>query len=117
MKESRFILRILNKSVKLPKRIKHREEPLTKEIHCQVTSRVYRSSLHTAILVAIASGMRIGEIVQLKISDIDFESRPTKIRIRADTTKTKQSRETFLTNEATKGFERLSYCIFCLEGR
>jgi integrase len=91
-------------SVKLPKKLRHREEPLTKEILVRLL-RVVPIKIQTAILVAIASGMRIGELVQLKISDIDFDSRPTKIRIRAETTKTKEARETFLTNEATKALK------------
>jgi len=91
-------------SVKLPKKLRHREEPLTKEILVRLL-RVVPIKIQTAILVAIASGMRVGELVQLQISDIDFESKPTKIRIRAETTKTKETRETFLTNEATKALK------------
>lgn len=90
--------------VKTPKNLRHREEPLTKEILVRLL-RVVPLKLQTAILVATASGMRIGELVQLKISDIDFESKPTTIHLRAETTKTRQARETFLTNEATKALK------------
>src|SRR6185312_3175881 len=90
--------------VKLPKKLRHREEPLTKEILVRLL-HVVPLKIQTAILVAIASGMRIGEMVQLTISDIDFESKPTKIHIRAETTKTKETRETYLTNEATKALK------------
>jgi len=86
--------------VKIPKDVITREEPLTKEIITRLLRNV-PAKLQTIILVAIASGMRIGEIVQIKISDIDFSTKPTKIRIRAKTTKTRESRETFLTGEAT----------------
>lgn len=90
--------------VKLPKKIRHREEPLTKDILVRLLHNV-PPKLQTAILVSVSSGMRIGELVQLTISDIDFESKPTKIRIRAATTKTKESRETYLTSEATKSLK------------
>lgn len=90
--------------VKLPKKLRHREEPLTKDILIRLLHNV-PPKLQTAILVAVASGMRIGELVQLTISDIDFESKPTKIRIRAEITKTKESRETYLTSEATKSLK------------
>lgn len=90
----------VKQQVKLPKTLKHREEPLTKEILVRLL-RIVPLKIQTAILVASASGMRIGELVQLQISDIDFESRPTTIHIRAETTKTRQARETFLTTEAT----------------
>jgi len=86
--------------VRIPKDIKTREAPLTKEILVRLL-RNLPPKLQAVILVAIASGMRIGEIVQLRLSDIDFESNPTKILIRAVMTKTRESRETFLTSEAT----------------
>ncbi len=90
--------------VKIPKAIRTREEPLTKEIILRVLNNT-PPKLRTIILVAASTGMRIGEIIQLKISDIDFESKPTRIRIRGETTKTRESREAFLTSEATKALK------------
>ena len=58
-------------SVRLPKRIQQREEPLTKEIILRLLNNV-PAKLRTIILVTSASGMRIGETIQLKLSDIDF---------------------------------------------
>lgn len=91
-------------SVKLPKKVRQREEPLTKDILVRLL-RNLPPKIQTAVLVATASGMRIGEIVQLKISNVDFDSKPTKIRIRAEITKTKESRETYLTSEATQALK------------
>lgn len=87
-------------SVRLPKNIRQREEPLTKATIVRVLKHL-PLKLQTVVIVLCASGMRIGELVQLKLSDIDFDTTPTMIRIRAETTKTRQSRETFLTGEAT----------------
>ena len=87
--------------IKLPKKHRIREQSLTKELIVRIL-RILPLKLQTVILVAIASGMRIGEIVELKISDIDFETKPTTINIRAETTKTREARETFLTQEATQ---------------
>lgn len=87
--------------VKMPKMSRQREEPLTKEMIVRLL-RVLPIKLQAAVLFACASGVRIGELVQLRISDIDFDSRPARIMIRAGTTKTKESRETYLTEEATK---------------
>ena len=92
------------RSVRLPRKIRQREEPLTKEILVRLL-RNLPTKLQTAVLVATASGMRIGELVQLRISDIDFDSKPTKIRIRAEITKTKESRETYLTDEVTRALK------------
>ncbi len=59
------------------------------------------TKLQTSILVCASSGLRIGELVQLKLSDIDFECNPTKLSIRAEIAKGSMSRETFITSEAT----------------
>lgn len=90
--------------VKLPKPRRHREEPLTKELILRLLHNI-PPRLQTVILVLVASGMRIGELVNLKISDVDFSSKPTKIRIRAEITKTRESRDTFLTEEATNSLK------------
>lgn len=82
-------------AVRLPKRVHQREEPLTKELLLKIINNV-PAKLRTAIFVATASGMRVGEIIQLKLSDVDFNSKPTRLKIRAETTKTRESRETFL---------------------
>jgi len=86
--------------VRLPKIIKTREIPLDKDIIGRVLHSV-PPKLQTAILVASSSGLRIGELTQLKISDFDFDSNPTKIHVRGNTTKGKQARETFISQEAT----------------
>ena len=52
-----------------------------------------------------SSGLRIGELVQLKLSDIDFECTPTKLNIRAAIAKGSMSRETFITSEATSALQ------------
>jgi len=90
--------------VKVPKVVKRREIPLTKEVILRLL-RGAKPKLQLAILMCVSTGMRVGELTQLKISDIDFEFNPTKIYIRADTTKTRQSREAFLTTEATNAIK------------
>lgn len=86
--------------IKIPKQIKEREIPLTKDLILRVLRNV-PPRMQTVILVLASSGMRIGELVQLKLSDIDLTITPTKIQLRAQITKTKQARETFISTEAT----------------
>lgn len=94
----------LKQMVRIPKIVRQREKPLTKEI-IQRLLRNVSPKLQTIILVLTASGMRIGELVQLKLSDIDFTTKPTTVRIRAETTKTREAREAFLTVEATESLK------------
>ncbi len=49
--------------------------------------------------------MRLGEIVQLKLSDIDFTKNPITIIIQAETTKTREARITHISSEATKALK------------
>ncbi|OPX71319.1 MAG: site-specific tyrosine recombinase XerC [Methanoregulaceae archaeon PtaB.Bin009] len=52
------------------------------------------------ILFLMSSGVRIGEAVQLKVSDIDLERDPAVVHIRAEITKTRRARTTFISHEA-----------------
>lgn len=77
------------------------EEGLTKSI----LNRLLQNSipkLRVGILLACSSGMRVGEIIQLKFSDIDFTTNPTTIKVRRETTKTRETRFTHITTETTK---------------
>jgi len=90
----------LRQRLRLPKQDDIYEEGLTKEI----INRVLRASglkLATFTLMACSGGFRMGEITQLRLSDIDFSTNPTTIQIRKDTTKTRQTRFTQITNEAS----------------
>ena len=97
-----FSERRYKRLVKLPKVIDQELEPFrAKQIREFVdTSSRKRKPLYMTLK---DSGMRIGEAMQIKRSDIDLESNPVKIEIRAEYTKTKQSRTTFVTRE-TKPF-------------
>jgi integrase len=87
--------------VKIPRKIVTREVPITKDMLVRLL-HISPLKLQAAILVATSSGLRIAELAQLKITDIDFASTPTKIYIRSEIAKGRQSRETFITSEATK---------------
>ena len=52
-----------------------------------------------------SSGMRISELLQLRIQDINFEKNPTTILVRAVTTKTRETRITCISSEATNALQ------------
>ncbi len=54
------------------------------------------------ILSLTSSGIRIGELCQIKEEDIDFDSKPVKINIRREYTKTGNRRITFVSNECAE---------------
>lgn len=94
----------LKQRFRLPKKQVTFEEGLTKEILVRL---LHNSShkLQTVILMCISSGMRIGELVQLRINDIDFSTNPATIHLRKETTKTRETRFTCISAEATKSLK------------
>jgi integrase len=86
--------------IKLPKVRKLKKEALTKELILKLLRNVDAKD-STAILMALSSGMRVGEIATLTLDDIDFNSECVQINIRAETTKTREDRETFISTEAS----------------
>ena len=53
-----------------------------------------------AILTMASSGLRVGELLSLDMKDIELDSTPVKITIRAAKSKNKHARFTFCSNEA-----------------
>jgi len=91
----------LNQRFRFPKRMQVFEEGLTKE----TINRIIRFSnpkLATIVLMICSSGMRIAEVVQLHLSDVDLSKNPTTVKIRAETTKSRQTRITCISTEASK---------------
>ena len=101
----------LKQKFRLPKKNVVFEEGLTKETLVRLLHNC-TPKLQTAILMCISSGMRLGELVQLKINDIDFGTTPTTIKLRQETTKTRETRFTHLSIEATKSLKDYLYKTF-----
>ena len=89
---------------RLPKARHAYEEGLTKETINRLV-RFANPKLATSILMACSSGMRISELLQLRLSDIDFTRVPTTVIIRAETTKTRETRLTHISAEATNSLK------------
>ena len=75
------------------------DKVMTADVICQaLKSSDVRTRALTLVLAS--SGMRIGEALTLDLLDIDMNSTPVMITIRAENTKTKKGRYTFITSEA-----------------
>ncbi len=56
-----------------------------------------------ALIACLASsGMRIGELLSLRVKDVDFEKHPVRIYVRAEIAKDRQARYCFLSDEAAE---------------
>jgi len=92
----------LKQNVKLPKKIKEKLHPLTKEEIIQLF-KFTPTQRQMFYLVLIGSGMRIREAVALKKKDFDLNySKRIKIEIPAQFTKTRTAHTTFVSKEAEK---------------
>ena len=89
---------------RLPKARHVYEEGLTKETINRIL-RFANPKLATSILMLCSSGMRISELLQLSIQDIDFTKNPTTVLVRAETTKTRETRITCISAEATNALQ------------
>ena len=85
--------------VNFPKLIKERRKELSLE--------TIRTLLNNALprkrafyLTLLSSGMRLSEALSLRKEDLDISKTPVLVRIRAENTKTKEGRETFISREA-----------------
>jgi integrase len=85
--------------VRFPENIKEIPAPLTKE-NIRILLDGSKPDRKALYLTLISSGMRIGEALSLRKKNFDFTKDPVKITIPGKFTKTKQTRETYVSREA-----------------
>ena len=100
--------RIYNEDIhhrfRLPKKTQAFEEGLTKKMIYRII-RLASQKISTVILIICSSGMRVGEVVQLRVDDIDFTADPVTVMVRAHTTKTRETRITCISSEAKQALQ------------
>jgi len=89
------------KKLSIPKNEKPKLHALSRD-ELQKIIGVAKPLKKAMYLCQTSSGMRIGEILQLRKSDLDFSKERIQVNIRASITKLKQARLTFLSKEAEK---------------
>ena len=98
--------RRLKKRVRLPTAEEENPEQITKEEVRILLDNCTSSKKKTMFMLMKDSGMRIGEVLQLKKKDFDMTKTPIEIHIPAFATKTKKSRITFVTRETRPILQR-----------
>lgn len=82
-----------------------KESELTHEILKQLISSA-DDRLRAEILIAVSSGMRIGEILKINLSNIDLSKRPAEFYLPSNITKNNRSRMVFISDEAKRATEK-----------
>ena len=89
------------RKVKMPKQYREDEEPLDVSDVRKILLSCNNRRLKAYLLILASSGLRATEACALRLCDIDFSVNPTKIRVRKEYSKTKASREVYISDEAT----------------
>ena len=72
--------------------------------------------LKTYLLVLASGGIRAVEGLAIRLGDIDFNLKPTKIHIRAQFSKTRRARDIYISDEATKHLQNWIDWRYRVEG-
>jgi integrase len=85
--------------VKLPRIVRRNKEAISKEDIVEILNAASDIRLKTFVMLLAATGMRAGEALSIRMKDFDFDSKPSRLSIRGEYTKTRSDRTIFLTDE------------------
>lgn len=94
------------RKVTMPKKRRVNKEPLDAQTIRTLLLACNNQRLKVFLLVLASSGMRASEAITLKDTDINFNSDPTKIHIRAENAKTRTARVVYISDEASKELKK-----------
>lgn len=90
------------RKVKVPKVYSEEEQPLDVKDIRTILLNCHNRRLKAYLLVLASAGTRAVETCAIRLRDIDFSTRPTKIHIRKEYAKTRVGRDIYISDEATK---------------
>jgi len=88
--------------VTMPKNIQEEEQALDQDDIRNILLKCNNRRLKVYILILASSGLRTIEACAIRLRDLDFQSNPTKLHVRGEYTKTKVSRDIFISDEASR---------------
>jgi integrase len=90
------------KRVVLPKIPREDEQPIDEKDIRTILLQCHNRRLKTYLLVLASSGVRATEACAIRVRDCNFNESPTKLHIRPEYTKTKWSRDIYISDEASR---------------
>ena len=85
--------------LRLPKIVTKHKEALSKDEIVDILNACSNIRLKTFVMFLASTGCRAGEATSIRLRDLDFNRKPSRIFIRGEYTKTKTDRVIFLTDE------------------
>jgi integrase len=92
--------------VRIPKTPKTEEEAIDASDIRKILKAVNNRRLKAYLLVLASSGLRAIEGITLRIKDFDFESKPTRVHVRPEFSKTRSERFVYISDEATEAVKQ-----------
>jgi integrase len=88
------------RKVRLPKLLKKKQPALSAQLIRKILISCNQNKrLQTFLILLACTGARAGELSAARLSDFDMSCKPAVLHLRAENTKTKVSRDVFLTKE------------------
>jgi integrase len=91
----------------MPKFYPDQEEPLSLSDIRELLEYCSNTRLRCYLLVLVSSGLRATEAAALRLMDVDFTTIPTRITVRKEYSKTRRSRQVYISQEATNHLQKL----------
>jgi integrase len=96
--------------IRLPRIVTKNKEALSKEDVVDILNACSDIRLKTYVMFLAAGGFRAVEALSIRVKDLDLESKPARVFVRGEYTKTRADRAIFLTDEITQQLKSwLSY--------
>jgi len=91
----------IKENLKFGKKLENERHPLSHQEYRDIVNGFTKHPRRQALyLILGSSGMRMGEALKLRKKDLDFSKDRIKINIRAENTKTRQARSTYISKES-----------------
>jgi integrase len=88
--------------VTIPKSVQEEEQAIDQDDIRNILLKCNNRRLKSYLLVLASSGVRAKEACAIRLRDLDFQSNPTRLHVRGEYTKTRVSRDIYISNEATR---------------
>jgi integrase len=92
--------------VRVPKSPKMSEQPIDANDIRNILKATSNRRLKAYLIVLASSGLRATEAITLRIKDFDFKSKPTRVHVRPEFSKTRAERFVYISDEATEAVTR-----------
>ena len=98
--------------VSVPRVTKIDDQPLTLGlIRSLLSFGLPNKKMLALILTLLSSGMRLAEAMNLRIADLELDSTPARVHIKAEYSKTKRDRIVFISDEAKEAIKDILYDV------